>query len=113
MTVDVPFLIRAGEVVVSPSGDDIQEIRSAVEAAIEVLESLIRIAADDRTSAALMSEGNGEAHGPSPRDVQEISQRLHDGLSALTKREMDVEAIESVASDLDQFASSMKEGFVT
>jgi hypothetical protein len=114
MTTDDPessFVIRAKGRTVSPSRDDTEKIRDAVGVMAEIFESLIQIAADDRTAAALLSGGNGEAHGPTPGDVEEIAQRLREALASMQGEELDVDGLEAIASDLDQHAAAMRQSF--
>ena len=105
------FVIRAKARAISPSRDDTEQIWDALGAVVEIFESLIQIAADDRTAAALLAEGNGEAHQATPGDLEEIAQRLHVTLAALLGNELNVDGLEAIASDLDQQAASMRQSF--
>lgn len=96
--------IRVREHLFVPSPSDTEKIREAVGVVAETLESLIRILADDRAAAALLSDGNGEAHGSTPADLQEIAQALHEGLTLLHDHELDFDGLEAAASDLDGYA---------
>jgi hypothetical protein len=105
------LVIRAKGHTITPSRDDTLRIRDAVGIVTEIFESLIQVAADDRTASALLSAGNGEAHGPTPGDLEEIAQRLHETLAALLVYELDVDGLEASASVLDQHAASMRQSF--
>lgn len=94
-----------------PSPSDTEKIREAVGVVAEILESLIQIASDDRTIAALLSDGNGQAHGPTPADLQEIAQALHEGLTMLHGNELDFDGLEAAASDLDGYARAARQSF--
>jgi hypothetical protein len=63
------LVISTGGRTIHPSADDTGEIQEAVAAITEILQSLLRIAANDQTIAALLSAGNGEADGVTPGEI--------------------------------------------
>jgi len=116
MAEDTPeptLLIRSAGHTIRPSQDDTAAIREAVAAITEIFQSLLRIAADDQTTAALLSAGNGEAHSPTPGDLQEITQRLHDALAELPGTKLNVDNLRDIQSDLDNHAGDMRQLFET
>lgn len=96
------LVIRAGGRTVHPSPDDTEQIWEAVVAVTESFESLIEVAAEERTAAGLRAGGNGEEHGPTPGDLQEITQELSEALTAFSGNELDADSLGRIAADLDQ-----------
>lgn len=105
------LVIRAKGRAITPSRDDTEQIREAVVVVTEVLESLIRVAADDHTAAGLRAGGNGEAQGPASGDLQEISQELFEALKDLSGDELDADSLGRIAADLDERAADAKQLF--
>jgi len=105
------LVIRAGGRTIHPSPDDTGEIQEGVAAITEIFQSLLRTAAADQTIAALLSASNGEAYGVTHGDLQEVTQRLHDVLSALPGAELNVDNLGALQFDLDRHAETMRQSF--
>ncbi len=86
----------------TPSRVDADKIKSAMGVVIEVLESLLRLLSDTRTARALKEEGNGNARGPTQADIERITQTSHEALAALQGRELVVEKLRTIKSDLQE-----------
>ena len=95
----------------TPSRVDADKIKSAMGVVIEVLESLLRLLSDERTRQALKEEGNGKALGPARADIERIIQTSHETLAALRGRELVVEKLWTIKSDLQERSSSMQQSF--
>ncbi len=95
----------------TPSRVDADKIKSAMGVVVEVLESLLRLLSDERTMQALKKEGNGKARGPAQADIERIIQTSHEALAALRGRELVVEKLWTIKSDLQEQSSSMQQSF--
>ena len=95
----------------TPSRVDADKIKSAMGVVIEVLESLLKLLSDTRTARALKEEGNGKARGPARADIERIIQTSHEALAALRGRELVVEKLRTIKSDLQEQSSSMQQSF--
>ena len=104
-------VIRVKDRAIHPSPDDTEQIWEAVVAVAEVFESLIQVVADERTAAGLRAGGNGEVQRPTPGDLQEVAQELSDALTAFSGNELNVDALEGIAADLDQRATAARDLF--
>jgi hypothetical protein len=105
------LVIRAGGRTIHPSPDDTEQIWEAVVAVTEVFESLIEVAADERSAAGLRAGGNGEVQGPTPGDLQEMAQELSEALTAFSGNELNVDALRRIAADLHQRAAAARDLF--
>jgi hypothetical protein len=103
------LVIRAGGRTIHPSPDDTEQIWEAVVAVTEVFESLIEVAADERSAAGLRAGGNGEVQGPTPGDLQEMAQELSEALTAFSGNELNVDALRRIAADLHQRAAAARD----
>lgn len=95
----------------TPSRVDADKIKSAMGVVIEVLESLLKLLSDTRTARALKEEGNGKARGPAQADIERIIQTSHEALAALRGRELVVDKLRTIKSDLQEQSSSMQQSF--
>jgi len=100
---DSALLLRAGGRNMHPSPNDIQQIRDAVAVVTENFESLVQVVTDDRTVAESRRDGNGEAQGLTPADLQDIAKELSDTLTALSREVLCVDTLREIAVDLDRY----------
>ena len=95
----------------TPSRVDADRIKSAMGVVIEVLESLLRLLSDERTMQALKEEGNGKALAPARADIERTIQNVHEALAVLRGRELVVEKLRTIKSDLQEQSSSIQQSF--
>ena len=95
----------------APSRVDADKLKSVLGVVVEVLESLLRLLTDKRTTQALKEEGNGKARGPAQADIERIIQTSHEALAALRGRELVVEKLRTIKADLQEQSSSMQRSF--
>ena len=103
--------VRSAGRALTPSRVNADKIKSAMGVVIEVLESLLRLLSDQRTMQALKDEGNGKARGPAQADIERIIQTSHEALAALRGRELVVDKLRTIKSDLQEQSSSMQQSF--
>jgi len=103
--------VRLAGRALTPSRADADEIKSAMGVVVEVLESLLRLLSDKRTMQALKEESNDKSLGPAQAEIERAIQTVHEALLALQGRDLVVEKLQTIKSDLQEQSSSMQQSF--